>query len=152
MLTVKTICAILLGTSLGVTGTVTVQKARPAAAVIKSPSKKLIQRPQLNKAKAAPFISARSNIQIMDCPAHGSPFAAEPVQPYSLPSDPIGGGDAPRLLPPVGPVWGGGGGIAPSSPPTVSPGVPDVATWAQFLAGFGLVAISLRKREGRETV
>lgn len=46
---------------------------------------------------------------------------------------------------PAGPV--GGGGIAPSLPPIISPapGVPEPETWGFLVIGFGLIGASMRR-------
>ncbi len=81
--------------------------------------------------------------RILDCPI-GSPFALEPVPGFTLPAPSLPLGAVALGQPGAGGVW-----PAPNrhTPPTFPPAVPDAPTWAQLVAGFGLIGLSLRTRK-----
>lgn len=141
----KTLCALFMGGSLGVGGTVAVQEVKaPKPAVV---SHKRATKPVV--ARKAPITrhkpAALSSSLLSDCP---------------LPSAVIGPvGGVPSLSTsyhPVGPFsplplepdhwWYGGGALPPVAPPPTDPGIPEPATWMFLVSGFGLVGLSLRRR------
>jgi hypothetical protein len=136
----KELCALLLGTTVGIGGTVTVQKTRPP--VVKHQSKKVSQRAPLHKAKPPAFRSLPSKgPALLDCPLIGSPFSTEP-NPFVLPTPlPPGFGGNIVGAPLSPPVWGGVG-RAPVLPP---PMIPEPGAWAMWIAGFGLIGLACRR-------
>ncbi len=151
MLTTAKICALLLGgVTLGVTGTVAVQKQN-------SP-KREVGRPAAAKGKPGVSLSGASGARsgqprqppaspprILDCPTPAPSLGPGVWASPAAPGLPPVTGAAPRLpMPPVQP--GGGGGFVPS-PPTSPPAVPEPAAWAMLITGFGLVGASLRRKE-----
>lgn len=144
MIGTKELCALLLGTSLGVGGTVAVKHKvspkPPATAKAKGERVRTASRPRVVRPEPA-----RPAPHILDCPITGSPFAAVPVPGLTVPAP----------LPPLGAVvWSpflqtGGAAIAPNqpAPPTSPPAVPEPDAWLVWIAGFGLVGLSLRTRK-----
>ncbi len=152
MIGMKEICALLLAGGMGAGSVVTVQKIRPA-----------VSKPRAKPAVPKAHKTASRNVtnaQILDCPtpalAMGGALpelAAIPTFGTTLPGTsevagwPGGGG---VLIPPVIGGGGGGGGGGGSSGPDIGPnpepvpGVPQPASWAMMLTGFGLVGLALR--------
>lgn len=71
-------------------------------------------------------------------------ISAVPVPGFTLPAPPSPFGAVALGQPGAGPVW-----FAPNrhTGPTFPPAVPDAPTWAQFVAGFGLIGLSLWTRK-----
>jgi hypothetical protein len=148
MVGVKEICALLLAGGMGAGSVVAVQQAKPA-----------ISKPKKATAPKAHKTASRNvtRSEIRDCPAMAAPLGAgiaelaplpsfESIVPGMTPSTPqvavIPGGI--DILP-----GGGGGGSGPSilPPGPVGPpaGVPQPASWAMMVTGFGLVGLAMRK-------
>lgn len=133
--------SLLMGGALGVAGTTVVtNNAAPVAAVKKAPVKK---RSPVAKKSALPAGLPTSNL-LADCPI------VSPFSPVGVP--PLGGVSTggQQLLGPVYPfeslpVYGWESSLTPSGPKV--PGIPEPATWAMFIIGFGLVGMSLRKKQ-----
>jgi hypothetical protein len=80
-----------------------------------------------------------------------------PTPVATVAATPLPGGAPPIVFPGITPLPGGGGGIIfppvvetppvipPVIPPT-TPGVPEPATWAMMLIGFGMIGRTLRRR------
>ena len=150
MVGVKEICALLLAGGVGAGSVVTVQQVKPA-----------ISKPKAKPSAPKAHKTASRNItrtQVQDCPAMAAPLgggiadlAPLPVFENLVPGGPgpgsqvatiPGGGDL--VFPGV--PGGGGGGSGPAIlPPTVTPGVPQPASWAMMLTGFGLVGLAMRR-------
>ncbi len=144
MLTTKTICTLLLGAGLGAGGVTVTHKVTDAP-------KRVSAKVQGKRvAKTAPASGAHRAVpaspSILDCPAPAPSLG--PGVWASVPAL----ADPPRLSAEGPPSWpGGGGGILPPSPPTPSPpAVPEPGAWAMLVAGFGLVAVSLRRKRNEQ--
>jgi hypothetical protein len=61
-----------------------------------------------------------------------------------VPGTPPGGGGGGIFFPPGTGGGGGGGGVVPN-PPTIVP-VPEPATWAMMILGFGMIGAMMRRR------
>ncbi|MCG2840578.1 PEPxxWA-CTERM sorting domain-containing protein [Sandaracinobacter sp. RS1-74] len=149
----KEICALLLAGGVGAGSVVTVQQVKPA---VSKPKKKPIA-PKAHK-------TASRNVtqtQITDCPAVAAPLGGgiadlaplpsfETFVPGSaLPSSPVAFvPDGGVVFPGGGGGGSGGGGGGPVFPPSPAPGVPQPASWAMMLTGFGLVGLAMRKGSG----
>jgi hypothetical protein len=99
------------------------------------------QRPEGALASTKGRVSAVMPAAVVPAVASALPLAAAPAA--------AGGG---LFIPPLV-IPGGGGGIATlvtppgtSVPPTPVPGVPEPATWAMMIIGFGLLGGLLRRR------
>ena len=151
MVGVKEICALLLAGGVGAGSVVTVQQARPA-----------VSKPKAKPAAPKAHKTASRNItrtQVQDCPAMAAPLGGGIADLAPLPAfeSLIPGGPAPgsqvAALPGGGGLvfpgvigGGGGGGGTPFIPPSpVAPGVPQPASWAMMLTGFGLVGLAMRR-------
>lgn len=149
MIGMKEICGLLLAGSMGAGSVVAVQKVKP---VLSRPKPKPVA-PKAHK-------TASRNIthqQILDCPVTVvalSPLAPElgAIPPLNTPPDtshvagwPGGGGIF--IPPPIGGGGGGGGGISKPdvNPNPPAPPIPEPASWAMMVTGFGLVGLALRK-------
>jgi hypothetical protein len=157
MVGLKEICALLVAGSMGAGSVVAVQQAKaPQARVKAKPAKPKVFRPAPRPVSQAPSI---------DCPTVSSlggglaelgpivPMEASPTTSL-LPQNQLAGGGGGMSLPP-----GGGGGASPSSFPGAPPvlesavsGVPQPATWAMMVSGFGLIGLALRRRPESETL
>jgi hypothetical protein len=157
MLGLKEICSLFAAGGLGATSVVAVQQVRPTA---RPAARHVVHRPQ---PRPAPPVAAPSpRLEALDCPpavgALGAGLAALPasamaagiVMPPSAGTGFPGGGGAPDmtgsggLFPPGGgPGWTGGGGKQPGEQPTAA--VPEPASWAMMVSGFGLVGLALRR-------
>ena len=150
MVGVKEICALLLAGGVGAGSVVTVQQAKPA---ISKPKK--ASAPQAHK-------TASRNItrtEVRDCPAMAAPLGGGIANLAPLPTfeTMVPGTAAPgtetAFVPGGGGIefpgsigGGGGGGSGPSIlPPGPPPGVPQPASWAMMVTGFGLVGLAMRK-------
>lgn len=128
-----------MGGALGVAGTTVVtNKAAPTAVAKKAPVKK---RSPVVKKSALPAGLPTSNL-LADCPIV-SPFS--PVGVPSLGDISTGGPLVPIYPFEPRPVYGWESPLTPSGPNV--PGIPEPATWAMFITGFGLVGMSLRKKQ-----
>lgn len=150
MVGMKEMCALLLAGGMGAGSVVAVQQAKPA-----------ISKPKKAGAPKAHKTASRNitRTQITDCPTLAAPLGGaiadlaplpsfETYAPGSAPPSsevsyaPGAGIDIPGL------IGGGGGGgdsgpsILPPSPPS---GVPQPASWAMMVTGFGLVGLAMRK-------
>lgn len=149
MVGVKEVCALLLAGGIGAGSVVAVQEARPQQVKAKPKA----SAPKVFKASQR---TIRQTIT-QDCPSLvSSGVGLAELQPVS-PTDPlqlaaldemaigkVPGGGLP--LPPVvsGIGGGGGGGFLPEPGGSI-PSVPQPASWAMMVAGFGLVGMALRK-------
>ena len=147
MVGMKEICALLLAGGIGAGSVVTVQQVEPAT----STPKKKASAPKAHKTQSRNVTQAT----VMDCPTLAAPLGGDiadlaplpsfetlapgsgPAQVASLPG---GGPGIPGLIPGGG--GGGGGSIDPLGPPS---GVPQPASWAMMVTGFGLVGFAMRK-------
>lgn len=138
----KTLCALFMGGALGVGGTVVTQQAAPKPAISKpATGKKALQvrpdRPVVKRSltPAAPPI-------LFDCALPSASIGGLPIG-----SIPTASPRSPRPLLSGG-YWDGDDGFPlwPSSPniPPVTE-VPEPASWAMLVAGFGLVGFAARK-------
>lgn len=151
MVGVKEICALLLAGGMGAGSVVTVQQAKPAI------SKAKAKAPVRKAHKTASRNITRSEIR--DCPAMAAPLGGGIADLAPLPAfeNMVPGAQAPgsqtAFVPGGGGIefpgvigGGGGGGSTPAIlPPTPAPGVPQPASWAMMLTGFGLVGLAMRK-------
>lgn len=166
MVGLKEICAMLVAGSMGAGSVVAVQQAKPPQAKVKAkPAKAKPARPAPRPVRHAPPL---------DCPTVSSlggglaelvpiaPMVSAPTASLSLSGQLAGvgggGGGGGMLLPPL--VGGGGGSSSaafpglPAGPDLAAPdfavpGVPQPATWAMMVSGFGLIGLALRRRPGR---
>ncbi|WP_448581788.1 PEPxxWA-CTERM sorting domain-containing protein [Thermaurantiacus sp.] len=142
----KEFCALLLAGGIGAGSVVTVQAVKAPAA----------REARATKPKPRPA-AARPKPKLPDCPVVvaplgtglfpelaeagpvARPMAAPLPRPGALPSVGEAGTDWPLLVAPTT--------VRP--PPSLpAPGtVPDAATWAMMVAGFGLIGLALRRRE-----
>ncbi|HEY0165111.1 MAG TPA: PEPxxWA-CTERM sorting domain-containing protein [Sphingomicrobium sp.] len=103
-------------------------------------------------AKAAPVATYAVPETPMVLPAAVVPAVASALPLAAAPAA-AGGLFIPPLVIPGG--GGGGGGITtlvtPPTPPTAVPGVPEPATWAMMIIGFGLLGGQLRRRRRTTT-
>lgn len=151
MIGVKEMCALLLAGGMGATSVVAVQEVKPVIAKKRAasakPAVKRVSRPAPAPAPAA----------ITDCPtqvaALSSPMTLPPLPDAELTPDLLasqtpfypGGYRGPGGF--SGP--GGGGDIGTGGgpiPEPVSPAVPEPASWAMLISGFGLIGWALRRR------
>lgn len=144
MIGTREICALLLGTSLGIGSTVAVQQAKPKPSVARHLKQEPVSLARAERPAKKSTVRSHVGARILDCPAHGLPFSAEPIPFTLLPPLTQADSGAPGFSPLLPGV--GGGGIAPSLPPTPSPGVPEPAGWALMLGGFGLIGLACRRR------
>jgi hypothetical protein len=87
---------------------------------------------------ALPSISVPPPVQIAEA-ATPRPLGRASIPPGSGIVVPFGGGAG-------GGGGGGGGGEPDSTPPSETPAVPEPATWAMMLLGFGMTGWMLRRR------
>ena len=149
MVGVKEICALLLAGGVGAGSVVTVQQVKPA-----------ISKPKAKPTAPKAHKTASRNItrtEVRDCPAMAAPLGGgiadlapmptfENMVPGATPGSQHafvpGGTDV--AFPGV--IGGGGGGSGPNVlPPSPPPGVPQPASWAMMLTGFGLVGLAMRR-------
>ena len=101
----------------------------------------------LAPAAKAPIVTYAVPETPMVLPAAVVPAVASALPLVATPAAASSGLFIPPLLVPGG---GGGGGITtlvtPPTPPTSVPGVPEPATWAMMIIGFGLLGGLLRRR------
>lgn len=132
-MTLRDFCVALLAGSMGVGGTVAVQKARPVVQK-KAPAKPSKVVKTTPAAPRAPAVATPS--PMLDCPM---PSAGD-VPMVDLPT--LGMSTGPTTY--SNGVWvhDGGGGV------WGGPGaaVPEPTGWAMLVAGFGFVGLSLRRR------
>lgn len=158
MVGTKEICALLLAGSMGAGSVVAVQQAKPA-----------ISKPKASKPKAHKTASRNvTRAQISDCPTLAAPLGGGIAQLAPIPSFETMAPDGVQPLPPaqvalvpgagvdIPSIIGGGGGGG-SGPAIVDPtgptgGVPQPASWAMMVTGFGLVGLALRKPDGGAVV
>jgi hypothetical protein len=110
-----------------------------------SPLAGIVGAPPIPPIAAAPPENPLYNV------VNGAPAAIPAVAATPLP-----GGAPPIVFPGITPLPGGGGGIifppiveTPVIPPVIpptTPGVPEPATWAMMLIGFGMIGHALRRR------
>ncbi len=147
MIGMKEICALLLAGGMGAGSVVAVQQAKPA-----------ISKPKKANAPKAHKTASRNitRTEIKDCPTIAAPMGAGIAELVPLPSfETYAPGTSPApsevaLVPGGGivlPGSGGGGGstgpgVLPPGPPA---GVPQPASWAMMVTGFGLVGLAMRK-------
>lgn len=149
MIGMKEICALLLAGGMGAGSVVTVQQAKPA---ISKPKKK-VSAPKAHKTESRNI----TRTAITDCPTLAAPLGGGIADLAPLPSfEPFAPGSGPTQVAqaPGGPgidipgiIGGGGGGGGGGSilPPGPPPGVPQPASWAMMVTGFGLVGLAMRK-------
>lgn len=144
----KEICALLLAGGMGAGSVVAVQQAKPA-----------ISKPKKASAPKAHKTASRNvtRSEIRDCPAMAAPLGAGIANLAPLPSfETFVPGTTPvspqmALAPGGGGIElpGGGGGGGSSTPAILPPGppagVPQPASWAMMVTGFGLVGLAMRK-------
>lgn len=149
MVGVKEICALLLAGGIGAGSVVTVQQAKPAISKAKAKAPKAHKTASRNVTRT----------QVRDCPAMAAPLGGGIADLAPLPTfeNLMQGAPAPgtqmAFVPDGGGIGipgviggGGGGGSGPSIlPPSPAPGVPQPASWAMMLTGFGLVGLAMRK-------
>jgi len=152
MVGLKEICALLIAGSMGAGSVVAVQQAKaPQAKVKAKPAKAKPYRPAPRPVSQAPAI---------DCPTVSSlggglaelgpmvPMEASPTASL-LAQGQLAGGGGGVSLPSI--IGGGGGsrpGAFPAEPPvleTAVSGVPQPASWAMMVSGFGLIGLALRR-------
>lgn len=104
-------------------------KAKPKGERVSPASRPRVVRPE--PAPPAP--------RILDCPTPSAGFT------NSAPFDPFAGALAGGAA--FGPASGGGFVQGGGRPHPIAPGVPDLDTWVQFIAGFGLIGLAVRKRK-----
>ena len=140
-MTPREFCIALLAGSVGVGGTVAVKHSPKPSATAKAKGERVVARAPTRAARIEPRHAPAP--RILDCPI-GSPFALEPVPGFTLPAPSLPLGAVALGQPGAGGVW-----PAPNrhTPPTFPPAVPDAPTWAQLVAGFGLIGLSLRTRK-----
>ena len=147
MVGMKEICALLLAGGVGAGSVVTVQQAKPA-----------ISKPKAKPSAPKAHKTASRNItrtQVQDCPAMAAPLGGVIADLAPLPAfDNLvpGGSGGQQAFVPGSPgisipgVVDGGGGFTPVvTPPNPVPGVPQPATWAMMVTGFGLVGLAMRR-------
>lgn len=156
MVGLKEICALLVAGSMGAGSVVAVQQAKaPQARVKAKPAKAKTYRPAPRPVSQAPAL---------DCPTVSSlggglaelnpivPMEAAPTASLLMPGQLAGasGGGGGVPLPSI---VGGGGGSSPAAFPGEPPaletavsGVPQPASWAMMVSGFGLIGLALRRR------
>lgn len=158
MVGLKEICAMLVAGSMGAGSVVAVQHAKPPQAKVKAKPAKA------KPARPAPR-PVRQAAPPLDCPTVSSlggglaelgpiaPMELAPTQGLSLSGQlaGAGGGGGGMLLPPLV----GGGASSPAAFPglpaggdSLVSGVPQPATWAMMVSGFGLIGLALRRRSG----
>lgn len=150
----KEFCVLLLAGGMGAGSVVAVQK-------VKAPERREARAPKAARPAARPA-AARPRPKLPDCPVIVAPLGhgllpdmpnvtalGRPLPP-SLP----GTGQPPLVVPDdpgpgtlIGPV------IAPRPIPTppVTGAIPEAATWAMMVSGFGLIGLALRRRSPGET-
>jgi hypothetical protein len=144
----KEFCTLLLAGGLGAGSVVGVQ-------AVKAPS---VREARVAKPKPRPRpAAARPKPKLPDCPVVVPPLGtglfpdlaeAGPIgRPMAAPLPRLGelpGVGAPRpALPPISVPTN----VQPLPAPPVTGAVPDAATWAMMVAGFGLIGMALRRRE-----
>lgn len=148
MVGMKEICALLLAGGMGAGSVVAVQQAKPA-----------VSKPKKASAPKAHKTASRNvtRTEIQDCPTI-APLGAGIADLAPLPSfENFLPGEGPAISETAytpggggigfpGPIGGGGGsGGNPIFPPGPPSGVPQPASWAMMVAGFGLVGLAMRK-------
>lgn len=140
MIGTKELCALLLGTSLGVGGTVAVKHKQH------SPRKEVSKAKQPGKraSNSSPVVrqpAPRPAATLLDCPL---PAPSLGGQGFTFPAPPSPFGAVGWGSPQPGPVW-----ISPNNHtgPTFPPAIPEPDAWAMLVAGFGLVGLACRRRK-----
>ena len=103
-------------------------------------------------AAAAPAVPVAAVAPLVAAPPPAAAIVPAVLAPAALPviasAVPSGGAGFLPLIPIIA-GGGGGGGIAVSAPPGVTPvpAVPEPATWAMMIIGFGSIGAFLRRRK-----
>jgi len=146
MIGTKEICALLLSGAMGATTATVATKhvAKPKRAIHKPAPKRIAP-------KALARIVPQSQARILDCPTPSlggdlGAIAGLTPAPHWQPQA-FSGSAAPgvTLLPGAD---GGGWIVTPPSiqPPTVPGAVPEPASWAMMIAGFGVIGMAARRK------
>lgn len=142
-------CAAIFGAGAGSVGTVAVQKKispKPPLVSAKGKGERVQgppSRPRVGRVENR-IAPAPSRSLIMACPEKTAGVELPPEFNFEIPSaKPPAGGVV------NGPASVGGGGwlITPGRPPLQIPAVPAPDSWILWIAGFGLVGTSFRRRK-----
>lgn len=147
----RDLCIAIMAGGVASTGTVAVQKATAPKPVVerKIATKPVVFRKAPVRATQTP--AAPSAALLSDCPTPSADLGGLGI------ASPIIGGSSFTRFHPAGALspeqpgwWIGGGGFGPlyPSPPTL-PAVPEAATWAMMITGFGCIGLACRRREAR---
>lgn len=136
MIGLRDFCAALLGVAVGGAGVVAVQQAKPAKPrAAKATSHAPAPAPQVQR-----FARPSGGDIVIFEGVHVAPFC--PPSILMVPSFP----PEAALSHGAPPTGGGGSGFLPP-PFSSAPGaIPEPATWAMLIAGFGMVGASLRHK------